>query len=188
MGNKGQAMVARDAAAAPADEANGSAGKRRRRRRARDSGTYRRRKNGTPVALPAWVRLVRDAEVHAAEVLAGQRAASDEDVMNLVGERLAAEEVETMLTIAVDGRNRVLAVQEIARGGGHGCVVSAREIFRVAVAVGASGVVICHNHPSGAALPSAADDKMTAAGPAGPESHSSYLASGWLDDLERRAR
>jgi DNA repair protein RadC len=36
-----------------------------------------------------------------------------------------------------------------------------REVFRLAIMASASGIIICHNHPSGESTPSEADIKVT---------------------------
>lgn len=40
-------------------------------------------------------------------------------------------------------------------------LVHAREVFRTAIATGASAIVLMHNHPSGEPMPSEADIKVT---------------------------
>jgi DNA repair protein RadC len=113
--------------------------------------------------LASWVRLLGVAEDHELWRETADVVRSDDDVARLMGPRLAAEEVEVMIVVPLDGLSRVIAAQEIARGGAHGLAVTAREIFRTAVALGASAIVLTHNHPSGCPEPSAEDDAMTAA-------------------------
>jgi len=63
--------------------------------------------------------------------------------------QLMALDHEELWTLALDGRNRLLHARCVARGGQHGCAVGARDILRVVLRDGASGLVIVHNHPSG---------------------------------------
>ena len=77
--------------------------------------------------------------------------------------RLVTLDHEELWTLALDGRNRLLHARCVARGGQHGCAVGARDILRVALRDGASGLVIVHNHPSGDPHPSSEDVSMTLA-------------------------
>jgi len=49
----------------------------------------------------------------------------------------------------------------LASGGAHGCALTTRDVFRPLIRVGATGVVIVHNHPSGDPKPSREDIEMT---------------------------
>ena len=75
--------------------------------------------------------------------------------------RLAREEVEIMVLVALDGQNRVRHVAEIARGGMHGCSVTSKDILRAALIAGSSGFILAHNHPSGDPTPSGEDVVMS---------------------------
>ncbi len=88
---------------------------------------------------------------------------SFESVVHWARERLAALDHEELWPLALDGRNRLLHARCVARGGQHGCAVSARDILRVALRDGASGLVVVHNHPSGDPHPSSEDITMTTA-------------------------
>lgn len=75
--------------------------------------------------------------------------------------RDAAQEV--FVVIALDTRNRVLCVIEIARGGMAQCVVDPKLVFASGLLAGASALAIAHNHPSGDATPSQEDIALTRA-------------------------
>jgi DNA repair protein RadC len=64
--------------------------------------------------------------------------------------------------LALDTRNRVLGRARVARGGVNQVLVTAREVFRPLVALGAARAIVAHNHPSGDPRPSAADAELTA--------------------------
>ena len=68
---------------------------------------------------------------------------------------------EEVWTLALDGQNHLLQARCVARGGQHGCAVQARDILRVSLRDGASGLVVVHNHPSGDPKPSREDVTMT---------------------------
>ncbi len=77
--------------------------------------------------------------------------------------RIGALEHEQLWVVALDGRNRVRGVRKVAQGGRHGLVVTAREVLSAALSEAASAFLLVHNHPSGAAIPSAEDIEMTRA-------------------------
>jgi len=88
---------------------------------------------------------------------------SFESVVHWAQRHLAALDYEELWTLALDGRNRLLHARCVARGGQHGCAVGARDILRIALRDGASGLVVVHNHPSGDPHPSTEDIAMTTA-------------------------
>lgn len=70
---------------------------------------------------------------------------------------------EVMVLFFLDGRNRLVGSEIVAKGGQHGCAVQARDILRSALVSGCSAFVVGHNHPSGNPKPSTEDLDMTAA-------------------------
>ena len=72
------------------------------------------------------------------------------------------ETEEYMYEICVDERGKPIAVFEISHGSVCGTMASSREIFQKALLVGASRIVVVHNHPSGDCKPSKEDRKVTA--------------------------
>lgn len=61
----------------------------------------------------------------------------------------------------LDNRNRVLAFEELFRGTVDGASVHPREVVRACLKHNAAAVIFAHNHPSGVAEPSAADQAIT---------------------------
>lgn len=57
--------------------------------------------------------------------------------------------------------NAVLGILSISKGGISGTVTDVRLIFQGALKTNASGIIVCHNHPSGNANPSESDRKIT---------------------------
>lgn len=57
--------------------------------------------------------------------------------------------------------NRVLGIFELSSGGTGGTVADPKLIFIAALRVGASGIIMAHNHPSGNLQPSQADIDLT---------------------------
>lgn len=84
-----------------------------------------------------------------------------ESAWRVVGPRLAGLAVEELHALFLDRRHRPLAHRVISRGSDAYTVVDPRQIFRLAVGLGAAAVVIAHNHPSGDPTPSSQDREVT---------------------------
>jgi DNA repair protein RadC len=57
--------------------------------------------------------------------------------------------------------NRVINRMKLSQGGISGTVTDVRMVMKKAVEYLASGIIVCHNHPSGNLNPSEADSKIT---------------------------
>jgi DNA repair protein RadC len=68
---------------------------------------------------------------------------------------------ELFCCLYLDNRHRVLAFVELFRGTVDGTSVYPREVVKEALAVNATAVILAHNHPSGVAEPSQADERIT---------------------------
>jgi len=77
--------------------------------------------------------------------------------------QLAALEHETFAVLFVDARHRLLRFETLFRGTLTQTAVHPREVVKRALALNAAAVVLAHNHPSGAAEPSRADELITTA-------------------------
>ncbi len=61
----------------------------------------------------------------------------------------------------LDNRHRVLRFDEMFRGTIDGTSVYPREVVKEALRINAAAVILAHNHPSGVAEPSQADERIT---------------------------
>ena len=111
------------------------------------------------VRLAACVELARRLAARAPR--APTSLATPAAVAAFLAPRVSALDVEHMWVRSLDGNNGLQGVRCVARGGQHGCTVTAREILRSALGDAASGFVLVHNHPSGDATPSPEDARMT---------------------------
>ena len=71
------------------------------------------------------------------------------------------EPVEVFRVLFLDGRNRILCFEDVARGTLTSCLVHPREVFATAVRLRCAGILTVHNHPSGAPEPSKEDIEIT---------------------------
>lgn len=74
---------------------------------------------------------------------------------------LGSRQHEVFVCIWLDAQHRVLSCQEAFRGTLTQTSVYPREIVKSALAANAAAVIFAHNHPSGAAQPSQADELLT---------------------------
>ncbi len=75
--------------------------------------------------------------------------------------RLNGLEHEVFVCVWLDAQHRVLEFQEVFRGTLTQTSVYPREIVKAALATNAAAVIFAHNHPSGVAQPSQADELLT---------------------------
>ena len=68
---------------------------------------------------------------------------------------------EVFCCLYLDNRHRVLRFEEMFRGTIDGTSVYPREVVKEALSVNAAAVILAHNHPSGVAEPSNADERIT---------------------------
>jgi DNA repair protein RadC len=74
----------------------------------------------------------------------------------------AGAEREIFSVLYLDNRHRVISFDEVFRGTIDGASVHPREVVKLALARNAAAVILAHNHPSGVAEPSQADELITA--------------------------
>jgi len=68
---------------------------------------------------------------------------------------------EVFCCLFLDNRHRLIAFDELFRGTIDGASVHPREVVRQALHRNAAAVILAHNHPSGVAEPSQADELIT---------------------------
>jgi DNA repair protein RadC len=70
---------------------------------------------------------------------------------------------EVFVCVWLDSQHRVIAAEELFRGTLAQTSVYPREVVKAALAHNAAAVIFSHNHPSGVAEPSRADELLTQA-------------------------
>lgn len=76
-------------------------------------------------------------------------------------DRFAGERTEIMYQACLDAKGKLLNVQKLSSGDVDFVYADIRSIVQNALLCRASAVVLAHNHPSGVALPSEADNTVT---------------------------
>jgi len=102
------------------------------------------------------VRRCLKEDLHAGNALTSPGAVRD--YLRLA---IAAREHEVFVCLWLDAQHRVLAIQELFRGTLTQTSVYPREIVKAALRANAAAVIFAHNHPSGVAQPSQADELLT---------------------------
>jgi DNA repair protein RadC len=74
---------------------------------------------------------------------------------------MAERHHEVFTVLFLDAQNRVIAPEEMFRGTLTQTSVYPREVVKRALALNAAAVILAHNHPSGVAEPSRADELLT---------------------------
>ncbi len=97
----------------------------------------------------------------AEEVEQAAKITSLDDVISLMQSKLAELDHEEFWVVYVNQANTILKVEQVGSGGLTSTTVDIRSIIKTAVAVSATGLFLCHNHPSGNLKPSEPDITMT---------------------------
>jgi DNA repair protein RadC len=71
------------------------------------------------------------------------------------------EHFEEFKLMLLTRSNKVLGIASLSKGGINGTVTDVRIILQFAIKANASGIIICHNHPSGNVQPSESDIAIT---------------------------
>lgn len=75
--------------------------------------------------------------------------------------KLARAEHELFVAIWLDAQHRAIRFEELFRGTLTQTSVYPREVVKAGLAANAAAVIFAHNHPSGVAQPSRADELLT---------------------------
>ena len=107
-------------------------------------------------AIPELARRYYDASLPP-----GEPIKSPTDTEAYLHSRLRHLGHEVFCCLYLDNRHRVLRFDEMFRGTIDGTSVYPREVVKEALAINAAAVILAHNHPSGVAEPSQADERIT---------------------------
>ena len=102
------------------------------------------------------------ARRHYAELMqAGPALANPRATRDFLRARLRDRDHEVFCCLFLDNRHRVIAFDEVFRGTIDGASVHPRDVVKLALTRNAAAVILAHNHPSGVAEPSQADEVIT---------------------------
>lgn len=109
-------------------------------------------------ALPRSVPLVSCRLVRERETCYRRRTiTTSQQAYTVVREFIADRDREVVVVLCLDTKRRPVCLHEAHVGTLDRCVLSPREILRVALLSGAASIIVAHNHPSGDPTPSSED-------------------------------
>ncbi|MBL4593943.1 MAG: DNA repair protein RadC [Flavobacteriales bacterium] len=86
---------------------------------------------------------------------------SSKDAYMIITDVLSDLPHEEFWVIYLNKKNEVLKKENISKGGIDGTIADIKIIFKHAIELLASAIILCHNHPSGNLKPSITDIKLT---------------------------
>lgn len=95
------------------------------------------------------------------EALRQDKIDSSQSVFELMQPVIGELAHEEFWIIYLNNSNKVLQKIQLSKGGITGTLVDVRLVLKTAIEVGAVGIILAHNHPSGTLKPSEADKQIT---------------------------
>jgi DNA repair protein RadC len=89
---------------------------------------------------------------------------NSKDTIEILRKFISSAKVQTQeyaVAVFLNNNNNVLAVYQFGMGGFTGTVMDKRLLMAAALKLGATAIILCHNHPSGSLRPSEADKSIT---------------------------
>lgn len=95
------------------------------------------------------------------EIVKRKTIRSPQDVLELMQDKNAYAQHEEFWVIYLSQSSQILLTEKLSQGGLTTTVVDVRLIIKQAINLNATGIVLCHNHPSGNLIPSKEDKMIT---------------------------
>jgi DNA repair protein RadC len=114
--------------------------------------------SGTWYKIPEYkVMLVKDSNVPSDK----KAIKSPSDVVSMFKSYLDGADREHFCIAMLDRKGSLLGLNTVSIGSLSSLIVHPREVFKPAIIIGASSIILCHNHPSGDTAPSREDIDVT---------------------------
>jgi DNA repair protein RadC len=91
----------------------------------------------------------------------GASMSSPQAVKDYLGVQIGMLEYEVFCVLFLDAQHRIIELKQMFRGTVTQTSVYPREVVKAALSLNAVALILAHNHPSGAAEPSRADEYLT---------------------------
>jgi len=95
------------------------------------------------------------------EALEKKKITSSSSVFELMQPIIGELPHEEFWIVYLNNSNKVLQQSQLSKGGITGTLVDVRLVLKTALQIGAVGLILTHNHPSGTLKPSQADKQIT---------------------------
>ena len=89
------------------------------------------------------------------------KVSASQDVFELLYPLMGELQHEEFWIVYLNNSNKVIHKSQLSKGGITGTLVDVRLVLKQALDLGAVGIILAHNHPSGTLKPSAADKQIT---------------------------
>jgi DNA repair protein RadC len=90
-----------------------------------------------------------------------EKIASSKDVFNIMQPLIGELSHEEFWVLYLNNSNKVIQKYQLSKGGITGTLVDVRLVLKNALQLGATSLILSHNHPSGTLNPSEADKTIT---------------------------
>jgi len=90
-----------------------------------------------------------------------QKISNSKDAFEHLSPKMAELPHEEFWIIYLNNSNKIMHTTQLSKGGITGTTVDVRVVLKEALGMGAVGMVLAHNHPSGTLKPSTADKQVT---------------------------
>jgi DNA repair protein RadC len=111
------------------------------------------------ITIQAAMELGRRRRLEAAVEL--QKITSSKTIFDIMQPIIGELAYEEFWIIYLNNANKIISKSQLSKGGITGTVVDVRLVFKTALELGAVGIILAHNHPSGTIQPSEADKQIT---------------------------
>ncbi|OYU81616.1 MAG: hypothetical protein CFE23_03860 [Flavobacterium sp. BFFFF1] len=116
---------------------------------------------GEAKAIAIVAALELSARRKASELMEPEKIRSSQTIFDVMLPIIGALPHEEFWVIYLNNANRVLTKLQLSKGGITGTLVDVRLVFKSALELGATAVILCHNHPSGTLIASDSDKAIT---------------------------
>lgn len=103
------------------------------------------------------LRVVRESSQKAET----RKIRSPRDAANIFREYIGHADREHFVLMLLDTKNQVIGLHTVSIGDLNSSIVHPREVYKIAIAMGAASIIVAHNHPSGDTTPSPEDIAVT---------------------------
>ena len=116
---------------------------------------------GTAKALTILTSFELCKRCRAEKIVNQKRILTAEDILELMQPKMAYLPHEEFWVLFLNQASHLLGVERLAQGGINFTSIDARLVLKKAIIYNATGIILCHNHPSGLLKPSDEDIVLT---------------------------
>ncbi|TGV02036.1 RadC family protein [Flavivirga rizhaonensis] len=111
------------------------------------------------ISIAAALELGRRRRIE--DALERSKITSSRSAFELMQPKIGELKHEEFWIIYLNNSNKVIQKNQLSKGGITGTLVDVRLVLKNALEVGATGLILAHNHPSGTLRPSESDKQIT---------------------------